>query len=305
MPALRIAVVKRAPLALGLAVALVAACTRVDLPVSATTPPPAAVDEDRAWAMVRSTLPGVPILLPTWLPASIHRDRVEVRMGHCPSGDPLYTLTYRAPDGAGIAFALGPATDIPGSGIGTRVRNSPAVLSFPSSLSDPAQRAPRQIRWQEGRHVLRIETDRFTGEDLLHIAWSLDRTGEPAPKNPYTRVKPGVCAARGASPEDTVRRLLALVGSGDRDAVADCSSLELLGEDPGYSDWADLPRASGIVLHAPRQIAGRVAIGADWTFVSDPGGAWGRRAFQIFVLGQEDGAWRVYETATALGLPPP
>lgn len=259
--------------------------------------------------MVRSSHPGVPVIVPTWLPPAIDRTRVEVReIGFGPAGasDPAYTVAYVAPSGATILFVLGAASDIPGSGIGTRVRNSRAVLSFSTSLfSDPTKPAPRRVRWQEGSYVLRIESDRFTGEDLLHIAWSVDRSGAPAPKYPYTRVKPGVCAAAGAAPEETVRRLIGFVGSGDPGAVRDCFSLELLGESPGYGEWANLPRASDLKLQPSSQTGGRFVVPASWTFASDPGGAWGRQAFQVFVLGPEDGSWRVFETATAWYASPP
>lgn len=229
-------------------------------------------------------------------------------MGHGSSGqnDPRYEVTYLSSSDAKIVFALGPTSDIAGSGMGTRVRNSTAVLSFDTSLfTDPSQRSPRRVRWQEGPYVLRIESDRFTGEELLHIAWSLDRTGQPAPKTPYAHVKRGVCAIAGAPPEDTVRLLLSFVGGRDRDSVADCFSLELLGEHPGYAGWADLPTTSNVVLRLSSDVGGRKVIGATWSFASDPGGAWGRAAHQFFTLGLEEGVWRVYETATAVSAPPP
>lgn len=299
----------RSSFALLVSVALIAACTRADPPASATVPPPPAQLEAEAWAFVRSSLPAVPIIVPTWLPPSVDRTRVEVRgVGYGPQGPsaPTYRLAYVAPSGATILFALGPESDIPGSGIGTRVRNTRAVLSFSTSLfSDPTTPAPRRVRWQEGPYVLRIESDRFTGEDLLHIAWSLDRTGAPAPKNLYTRVMPGVCAAKGAAPEETVRRLLSSVGGADRDAVLDCFSLELLGDYPEYGAWAQLPRASDLKLQPSSQTGGRFVVPASWTFTSDPGGAWGRQAFQVFALGLEDGSWRVFETATGWYASPP
>jgi len=289
--------------------ALIVACTRADPPASTTAPAPLAQVEAEAWATVRSSHPGVPLIVPTWLPPSIDRTRVEVRgIGFGPAGasDPVYTVAYLAPSGATILFALGPASDIAGSGYGTRVRNSPAVLSFATILfSEPNKLESRRVRWQEGMYALRIDSDRFTGEDLLHIAWSLDRTGAPVPKNPYSRLKPGVCARAGAQPEDTVWLLLASVGGRDRDSVMDCFSLELLGEYPGYGGWADLPTTSNVTLQLPSQLGGRMVIPATWTFASDPGGAWGRQAFQVFVLGLENGAWRVYETGTAMYGPPP
>lgn len=289
--------------------ALIIACTRADPPASTTAPSPLQQAETDAWATVRSTHPAVPIIVPTWMPPSIDRSRVEVRgigFGPAPASEPLYRVAYLAPSGATILFALGPEIDIPGSGIGTRVRNSAAVLSFETILfSEPNKPASRRVRWQEGKYVLRIESDRFTGEDLLHIAWSLDHTGAPAPKNPYSRVKPGVCAKEGATPEDTLRLLLTFVGGRDRDSVMDCFSLELLGVYPEYGAWSDLPRASDVKLSAPSAIAGRFVVGVTWLFASDPGGAWSQRPHHFFTLGQEEGRWRVYETATAAIGPPP
>lgn len=296
----------RSAFAVLVSVVLMAACTRADPPATATVPPPVAQLEAEAWATVRSAHPAVPIIVPTWLPASVDRTRVEVRgigFGATgPAADPRYTVAYVAPSGAAIIIGLGPETDIGNSKIGTRVRNSPAVLSFGTmEASGPWKR----IRWRENGYDLRVETDRFSGDDLLRVAWSLDRAGAPAPRNLYTRVKPGVCAARGAAPDDTVRRLLALVGGGDRDAVLDCFSLELLGDLPGYGEWANLPRVSDIKLQPSSELGGRIVVGASWSFASDPGGAWGRQGSQFFVLGVEDGSWRVYETATAMAAPPP
>lgn len=296
-------------LAVLVSLALIVGCARADPPASTTAPSPLQQAEADVWATVRATHPGVPIIVPTWLPPSIDRSRVEVRgigVGPAPASEPVYRVAYLAPSGASILFALGPESDVPGSGIGTRVRNSPAVLSFETVLfSEPKKLALRRVRWQEGEHVLRIESDRFTGEDLLHIAWSLDRTGAPAPKNAYTRVKPGVCAKEGGSPEDTVRLLLTFVGGRDRDSVLDCFSLELLGVYPEYGAWSDLPRASDVKLSPPTAIAGRFVVGVTWLFARDPGGAWSQRPHHFFTLGQEDGRWRVYETATAAIGPPP
>lgn len=301
--------VTRGPSAFLVWLMLVASCAGADPPATATVPPALGLAEAEAWAKVRSSHPGVPLIVPTWLPPSIDRTRVEVRgMGFGPAGasDPLYRVAYVASTGATILFALGPESDIPGSGIGTRVRNSPAVLSFETILfSEPTKPASRRVRWQEGKYVLRIESDRFTGEDLLHIAWSLDRTGAPAPKNPYSRVKPGVCAKESATPEDTVRLLFMFVGGRDRDSVMDCFSLELLGVYPEYGAWSDLPRASDVKLSPPSAIAGRFVVGVTWLFASDPGGAWSQRPHHFFTLGQEEGRWRVYETATAAIGPPP
>lgn len=291
--------------------ALIVACARAEPPASTTTPAPLQQAEAEAWATVRATHPGVPTILPTWLPPSLDRTRVEVRLGHGragPAADPTYEVNYVAPGGGSVLIALGPTPDVrPGdSAIGTRVRNSGAALIYVGGWPATAGAVvTRRVRWVEGVHVLRIESDRFTGEDLLHVAWSLDQTGAPASKNPYTRVKPGVCAMGGAPPEDTVRLLLSFVGGHDRQSVMDCFSQELLGEYPGYGAWADLPTTSNVVLQLPSRVGGRAVIGASWSFASEPGGAWGRQAFQFFTLGLEDGAWRVYETATAVIGPPP
>jgi len=303
----------RGPWRLVVSIALVAACARASplaSPVAATTASPTAqprvMSEAQVWAEVRSSLPAVPIILPTWLPSSVDRTRVELRELVRDPADPRYAIAYVAPTGAAVLLALGPASNVTSSSLGTRVRNSPAVLSFDTSLwSDASKPSLRRVRWVEDRYVLRIESDRFTGDDLLHVAWSLDRTGAPAPKTPYTRTKPGVCAARGASPEETVRRLMGFVGSGDHDAVSDCFSLELLGDYPGYNGWADLPRTSEVKLSTPAALAGRFVIGVAWLFASDPGGAWAQQAHHFFTLGVEDGSWRVYETATAAIGPPP
>ncbi|MDP9251912.1 MAG: hypothetical protein M3O80_02805 [Chloroflexota bacterium] len=258
--------------------------------------------EEQAWAEVRSSLPGAPIILPMWLPPSVDRSRVQLRQLVLAPSEPRYVIAYVAPGGPELSIALGPTPDVrPGdSAIGTRVRNSNAALIYVGGWpATPEAQVPRKVRWVEGNYVLRIESERFTGDELLHVAWSLDRTGAPAPKTPYTRVKAGVCAARGAVPEDTVRRLIGLVGSGDRDAVLDCFSLELLGDYPGYYGWADLPRASDLQLQPSQATGGRVVIGAGWQFASNPGVAWAQQAHQFFLLGLEDGSWRVYETATA------
>jgi hypothetical protein len=258
--------------------------------------------EEQAWAEVRSSLTGVPIVMPTWLPPSLDRSRVQLRQLVVAPSEPRYVIAYVAPDSAELSVALGPTPEWrPGdSAIGTRVRNSNAAMIYVGGWPTTAgAQVLRRVRWVEGSYVMRIESERFTGEDLLHVAWSLDRIGAPAPKNPYARVKPGVCAARGAAPEETIRRLIGFIGSGDRDAVLDCFSLELLGDYPGYYGWADLPRTSDPKLEPSRETGGRVVIGAGWLFASNPGVAWTQQAHQFFVLGLEDGSWRVYETATA------
>ena len=289
------------------AVVLVAACATsspLASPVATGTPTarPRVLSEAQAWAEVRSSLPGVPIIFPTWLPISVDRSSVELRRLVIDPSFPEYLVAYQAPDGAELSLGLGPAPDVRSgdSAIGTRVRNSGAALIYVGGWPATSGAAvARKVRWVEGNYVLRIESERFSGDDLLHVAWSLDRTRAPALRNPYTRVTPGVCAAQGAAPEETVRRLISFVGGGNRDAVMDCFALELLGEYPGYGGWSELPRASDITLVRRAETGGRVVVSAGWRFATDPGGAWGQQAHQFFVLGLEDGNWRVYETATA------
>ena len=237
------------------AVVLVAACATsspLASPVATGTPTarPRVLSEAQAWAEVRSSLPGVPIILPTWLPISVDRSSVELRRLVIDPSSPEYVVAYRAPDGAELSLGLGPAPDVRSgdSAIGTRVRNSGAALIYVGGWpATSGAVVARKVRWVEGNYVLRIESERFSGDDLLHVAWSLDRTGAPALKNHYTRVKPGVCAAQGAAPEETVRRLISFVGSGNRDAVMDCFALELLGEYPGWR----MVRAAACKRHHP------------------------------------------------------
>jgi hypothetical protein len=287
-------------------VALIVSCTSADPPASTTAPVPLQGPEAVAWTAVRSSHPAVPIIVPTWLPPTVDRTRAELRELVRDPANPSYAIAYVASSGATVLLALGPATDVAGSGVGTRVRNSPAVLSFSSDLwSDPSKPSLRRLRWMEGRYVLRIESERFTGEDLLHVAWSLDPTGAPAPANQHARVKIGVCAAQGAPPEETVRRLLSSLGTGDRDAAADCFSLDVLGQSPVAGGWADLPRASEVELSQPSALAGRFVVGVSWLFATQPDGPWSLRPHMFFALGLEDGRWRIYEGATAPIGPPP
>ena len=288
------------------AVALVAACAGAGVP--RPTAAPRVMSEALVWAEVRASLPpGSPVAMPTWLPAPIDRGRVELRDLRADPADPRYIVVYLA-DKREIVFALGQVPEVSGSGYGMRVRGMPATLTFPTSLwNDAATPAMRRVRWSESGRVLSISSDVFTGDDLLHVAWSLDPTGQPAPANPYTRMGDGACAKVGGAAEETVRALLALTGRHQRDAVLDCFANEYIGEvSAGVGTmWADLPEAK---LSETKQVSvtgGRPVIQASWTFASDPGGAWGDRPTRFFDLGLESGRWRIHAINSAPVGPPP
>ena len=218
--------------------------------------------------------------------------------------DPRYEVVYVGVGGAQILIALGPyprQVESGWSGVGTEVRGVGAGLFFSGVLwNDRTAVAPRVVRWEEGRHVLRIESDRFTGDDLLHVAWYLDQSGKPPPANPYTRNKAGSCAKQDAAPEDTVLGLLTLTGRRDRDAVLDCFAMDVIGESgpPSVGNWSSLPTVRSVTIHGAEEIAGRVQITVSWAFAADPGGAWGSSPTRFFLLGPEDGRWRIHATGS-------
>ena len=266
------------------------------------------MSEAQAWAEVRASLPpGTPVAMPTWLPAPIDRGRVELRDLRADPADPRYIVAYLA-GAREIVLVLGQMPNIAGSGYGMRVRGVPATLTFPISLwSDAATPATRRVRWIESGRVLSISSDTFTGDDLLHVAWSLDPTGQPAPANPYTRTAEGTCAKVGGAPEETVRALLALTGQHQRDAVLDCFANEYIGEyGVGVgTGWGDLPAATLSDTQQVSVTGGRPIIQASWAFASDPGGAWGDRPTRFFDLGLESGRWRIHAINSAPVGPPP
>jgi hypothetical protein len=139
---------------------------------------------------------------------------------------------------------------------------------------------------------------------MLRIAWELDRTTAPGSRDPSARAKVGTCGSR-TSPEETVRRLLALFGSKDRAAVLDCFALDRIataGLD--VAGGADLPTTTGVSTRRA-DIAGRSQIMATWTFTSDPGGPFNLVSTHFFLLGLEEGVWRIYDGGTAPFPTPP
>lgn len=256
--------------------------------------------EREMWARIRARLPqGAPVAAPTWLPASLDRDRAVLGEIDASAVDPRYVVTYSGA-GRAIEFGMGGSGPPDGqSGIGTRVRRARAALTFPSSLfSDPAAGGTRVVKWQEAGRTLWISSSSFAGGDLLRVAWELDlATAAPAR---YTRVHDGVCASA-VAPEETVDRLMAYIGSGDEDAVLDCFALDV-----GYANWATLPATADRARRSVGEVGGRVEIQASWTFTKEPV-FWtqGSKALQFFQLGLEGGRWRVFESGTAAyGTPP-
>lgn len=284
-----------------------AAATVATTPIAAASreSPGPILGETALWEQVRARMPGgTPIAVPTWLPAGIDRERVELRELRADATDPRYTVIYTSTRGP-IVFGLGPATDVTGSGIGTLVRNSSATLTFPPQLfNDPGGRGDRRVRWTERGRILRIDSSVYSGDDLLHVAWSLDRAGAPAPPYPYSRTKIGACAKAGGAPEDTVRGYIELLSSNDPDAIADCTALERLGASSARQQ-PTLPRTVDIAVRRVGEVGGRIQVAGSWTFVSDPGGPWSPQPTLFFTMGLEDGRWRIFEAGTAAYAPPP
>jgi len=283
-------------------------------PTTTVTPSPArttvarVMPEAAVWAEVRTSLPpGAPVAVPTWLPATVDRDHVELRDLRVDPVDFRYVVAYLAGKRE-IVLALGQMPEIAGSGYGMRVRGVPATLTFPTSLwSDAATPATRRVRWSERGHVLSISSDTFTGDDLLHVAWSLDPAGQPPPANAYIRLNEGTCAKVSGPPDETVRALITLTGRHLRDAMLDCFANEYIGEvGVGVGTmWGDLP---GATLNDTKQVSvtgGRPVVQASWTFASDAGGAWGTRPTRFFDLGLESGRWRIHAINSAPISPPP
>ena len=273
--------------------------TRSPLATAIGTTSVAAAERD-GWARIRAELPqGSPVAAPTWLPAVLDRDHIAVGEVRVQAADPRYVVTYSG-GGRSIEFGMGGSGPTQGqSGLGTRVRRSRAVLSFsPVLFSDPSAPEARTVRWQEGGRVLWISSSTFPGGDLLRVAWELDLSSAPAAL--YHRVRDGACAST-TRPEDTIDRLMALIGSGDQDAVLDCFALDV-----GLANWATLPPTTDRARQTLGEVGGRVDVQGTWTFTSEPA-FWtqGSKASQFFQLGMEGGRWRVFEVGTAAyGSPP-
>jgi hypothetical protein len=272
-------------------------------PSPEATPRPA----DPSWQQLRQagSMPaGMPIIEPTWLPPVF--DGVGSQMSGSTSSRPadtMYLVSYTAGRDR-VAFTLrGSGVPSPSPAVGNQsglgalvVRRSPAVLTFPSDLfsAPPGSQGLRVVSWTEGPYALRIESETVSGDDLLRIAWSLDQTGAPGPA-PAARAKPGVCADA-VSPDATAHRLIGLIGSQDRDALTDCFA----SEGAGFAGpWSSLPSASLDSIRSIEGAGGRIQLQVSWTFASAPGGAWNLRPTNFFLIGREDGVWRVFAVNTA------
>lgn len=275
------------------------------VPSVSPSPPPEATrtPADASWLQLRRNMPpGVPIIEPTWMPpvfSGVASQMSAVTTSN--AADTTYVVSYTAGRDR-VVFSLrstavpspSPAPGIQ-SGVGVTVRRSPAVLNFPADLfANPGAAGLRAVSWAEGSYALRIESETISGDDLLHIAWSLDQTGAPGPV-PAARAKLGACADA-ASPETTARRLIALLGSHDRDALTDCFASEASGYAAG---WTDLPSATLDSMKSVEGAGGRSQLQVSWTFASDPGGAWNQRPTNFFLIARDDGVWRVFAVNTA------
>jgi hypothetical protein len=259
------------------------------------TPEATRTPADPAWQQLRRQVaPGVPIIEPTWMPPVFGGVPAASVVAGANAADTTYVVSYHT-DRDTVTLNLGGTapSEVNAGGVGgILVRNSPAFLRFPEYLAQGGQ-GLRVVSWTEGSYALRIESQTISGDDLLHIAWSLDPTGAPGPA-PAIRAKPGVCADA-ASPELTARRLIALIGSHDPDALADCFAFR----GGAYAVWADLPSATLDSIRLVQGTGGRRQLQVGWTFASEPGGAWNLRSTNFFLIGREDGLWRVFAVNTA------
>lgn len=263
------------------------------------TPESTRTPSDPAWQQLRQQVaPSVPIIEPTWMPGVFSSVRAQISAVSATNlAATTYVVRYQT-DRDTVTFSLGdPAPSLVGmSAAGITVRRSSAVLSFPSDLfAHPGDPGLRSVSWSEGSYLLRIESRTISGDDLLHIAWSLDPNG--APGSLPVRTKPGVCADATA-PETTAHRVIALLGGGDRDALADCFAAEAIGfagpRIGGAAAWATLPAATLDSMKLVQGTGGRRQLQVSWTFAADPGGAWGRQPTNFFMMGREDGLWRIF-----------
>jgi len=101
--------------------------------------------------------------------------------------------------------------------------------------------------------------------------------------------------------EATIRRLIALTGGHDPDSIADCFAFQ----GGAYGVWADLPSATLDLLRLVQGSGGRRQLQAQWTFSSTPGGAWNLRQTMFFMVGREDGVWRIFDANSAPFPSPP
>ena len=256
-----------------------------------------------AWTKLRASLPtSVAVPTPTWLP-----DGLDAKVALSGVSATAYALTYLRNGDATLRFAGGVSTDSLGSSIGTRVRGVGASISFPTTLYQlPAgARVLRRVAWHEGGTGYTIESEVLTGDTLLHVAWSLDRTGVP---HPFPRTAVGSCASA-TSPVDTVRNWVLALGRHSPDTILDCFADDSISDGILFADMqADqLPTATVDRLGPTSAIGGRVWVPVSWSFTSDPGDRYvqGQHASLNYIVGLEDGLYRIFEGGTGAYAPPP
>ena len=260
------------------------------------TPPPQIATEDAAWAAIRTAVPTAPLIRPAWLPNYVDRRTVAYAIDGA-----SYRVTYNVNGGDRMAvrFGLGPLPPLgpaPVSAIGIRVRGVPAAFEFPSN-----DFSRTRIVWRESTAELAIEGGEIRGDDLLQTAWALAPGATPAPR---TRV--GSCAPDRAEPDQVVRRLFELATSGDADAVADCWSRDRVAENLGmFAIWSKLGPTSDLEIRYGPRVATRYWVSVTFTFARDPSAFQGPRKLLFCQVGVEEGRWRIFESATAIVLPPP
>lgn len=257
-----------------------------------------------AWARVRAALaPSVAVPTPTWLPDGLDAD---VELADLNASPPRYSLTYLRGGDRTLRFAAGVSTETLGSSIGTRVRGVGASISFPTSLfTSPAPRVLRRLGWREGGIGYVIESEVLTGDTVLHVGWSLDRTGVP---HPITRTKIGSCASA-TSPEETVRNWVLALGRHSEETILDCFADDYYVDGSGFAAFSadTLPTATVDRVGPTSPIGGRMWIGVSWTFASDPGPLYpqGQRASLNYIVGLDGDRYRIFEGGTGAYAPPP
>ena len=260
------------------------------------TPTPQLASEDAAWAAIRAALPGAPSIRPAWLPNYVDRRTVAYAVD---GGSYRVTYNVNGGDRMAVRFGLGPLPPLgpaPVSAIGIRVRGVPAAFEFPSN-----DFSRTRIVWRESSAELAIEGGEIRGDDLLQTAWAL---APAAPLAPRARV--GSCAPDRAVPDQVVRRLFELATSGDADAVADCWSRDRVVEDSGgFAIWSKLGPTSELEIRYAPRVATRYWVSVTFTFARDPSAFQGPRKLVFYQVGVEEGRWRIFESATAIVLPPP
>ncbi len=267
--------------------------------VAATPTAAATMAEDDAWRMVSAAvLSPTAVIRPSWLPPRIDLGTLTVTVD---AAGPAYRVTYRTPQGGTISFVLGLTRSIAGSAIGTRVRGVSAVLE--ESSYDPATPLRFRVAWSEAPSAYAIEGQGVTGEEMLRVAWALtSTTPPPPPTHLYTREKTGACSTPGQSQEAVVRRLFALAASGDGAAVLDCYALEYIGENGTAfaAPWSRSGPLSELKVSPLDELAGRMRVGAIFTFEREPTLFFGPHKLLFYTVGWDEDRWRIFETATAV-----